>query len=104
MIVYFISLSIMTMIELKVSYVAGSFNSGSLTIKSIVISSYSDSGTGANCICLYLACLADLFCWYWIHSLIYCSTRARSLGAVYPRPRSSIVLDTPGYPYSRLSW
>ena len=37
--------TIITIIKSKISYVARSFNSSSLTIKSIVISSYSESST-----------------------------------------------------------
>ena len=86
----------MTIIKLKVSYVAGSFNSSSLTIKSIVILSYSDSGTGVNYICLYLVYLIDLFYWQYIYSLIYCLIYVQSFSAAYSYPRSSIVLDTLG--------
>ena len=92
--VYFVSLSIITIIELKVSYITGSFKSSSLTIKSIIILSHSNSSTGANYICLYLVCRTILFCWQYIYSLIYCLMCARSFGAAYLRPRSSIILDT----------
>ena len=48
MIVYFINLSTITIIKLKVSYIAGSFNSSNLTIMSIIILFYSESRTSIN--------------------------------------------------------
>ena len=60
--VYFISLSMMTMIVLYTSAVVGSLDFGNLVMKSIVTSSYSVFSTGANYIFLYGLCLADLFC------------------------------------------
>ena len=56
-----ISLSIITIIKLKVSYIARSIKGSNLTIKSIIISSYSNSSTGANYIYLYLVYRAALF-------------------------------------------
>ena len=72
----------MTIIELKVSYIARSFDSGNLTIKSIIILSYSKSRTGINYIYLYLVYLADLFYWHWIYSLIYYSTYIYNFGTI----------------------
>ena len=59
--VYFISLSTITIIELQLMSVVRSFDFSSLTIKSIVMSSYSVVSTVANLISLYFACRADLF-------------------------------------------
>ena len=61
MMVYFVSLSMITMMALYTSAVIGSLDFGNLVIKSIVTSSYGVFGTGANCIFLYSLCLADLF-------------------------------------------
>ena len=60
--VYFISLSTMTMIASYTSAVVRSLDFGNLVIKSIIISSHGVFGTGANCIFLYSLYLADLFC------------------------------------------
>ena len=61
-IVYFISLSIITIIVLYTSTVIRSLDFGNLVIKSIITLSYSVFSTGANCIFLYSLYLADLFC------------------------------------------
>jgi len=61
MIAYFINLSIITIIELKVLPVTGSFDFSSLITKSIITSFHGVSGTSANCIYLYLTWRADLF-------------------------------------------
>ena len=61
MMVYFISLSIITIMALYTSTVIRSLDFGNLVIKFIMISSYSVFGIGVNCIFLYSLCLADLF-------------------------------------------
>ena len=62
MIMYFISLSTITIIVLYTSAVIRSLDFNNLVMKSIIISSYSVFGTGANCIFPYSLYLADLFC------------------------------------------
>ena len=58
---YFISLSIITIIALYTSVIIRSLDFSNLVIKSIIISSYSVFSTGANYIFLYNLYLADLF-------------------------------------------
>ena len=61
-IVYFINLSIITIIVLYTSAVVRSLDFSDLVIKSIIISSYSVFDIGVNYIFLYSLCLADLSC------------------------------------------
>ena len=60
--VYFVSLSTITMIASYTSAVIRSLDFGNLVMKSIITSSHSVFGTGANYIFPYSLCLADLFC------------------------------------------
>ena len=60
--VYFISLSMMTMMVLYTSAVVGSLDFGNLVMKSIITLSYGVFSIGANCMFLYGLYLADLFC------------------------------------------
>ncbi len=62
MIVYFVNLSIITIIKSKISFVTRSLNFNILIIKSIITSFYNISRTGVNYIYLYLAWRIDLFC------------------------------------------
>ena len=62
MMVYFVSLSMITIIALYTSAIVGSLDFGNLVMKSIVISSHGVFGTGVNCMFPYGLCLADLFC------------------------------------------
>ena len=59
---YFVSLSIITIIVLYTSVVVGSLDFGNLVIKSIIISSYGVFGTGANYVFPYSLYLTNLFC------------------------------------------
>ena len=61
MIVYFISLSTMTIIVLYTSAIIKSLDFSNLVMKSIVTLSYSVFSTSANCIFLYSLYLTDLF-------------------------------------------
>ena len=58
---YFISLSIITIIILYTSTIIRSLDFSNLVIKSIITSSYGVFSTGVNCIFLYSLYLADLF-------------------------------------------
>ena len=60
--VYFVSLFIMTMMALYTSAIIGSLDFSNLVMKSIIILSYGVFSTGANCIFLYSLYLTDLFC------------------------------------------
>ena len=62
MMVYFVSLSIITIMALYTSVIIGSLDFGNLVMKSIVTLSHGVFGTGANYMFLYGLCLADLFC------------------------------------------
>ena len=94
----------MTIIASYTSVVVGSLDFSNLVIKSIVTSSQGVSGTGANCIFPYGLCLADLFYWQLIHSLMYCITCCLSPGALQFLAISSMVLATPGCPCCGSSW
>ena len=86
------------MIASYTSVVVGSLDFGNLVIKSIVTSSQGVFGTGTNCIFPYGLCLADLFCWQLMYSLMYCTTYCLSPGALQFLAMSSMVLVTPGCP------
>ena len=59
--VYFVSLSIITIIALYTSAIIGSLDFSNLVMKSIIILSYSVFGTSVNYIFPYSLCLTNLF-------------------------------------------
>ena len=62
MMVYFVSLSMMTMMASYTSTIIGSLDFSNLVMKSIITSSHGVFSTGANCMFPYSLYLADLFC------------------------------------------
>ena len=101
---YFVSLSTTTRIKSYFSLVTRCANFSSLTIKSIVISSYSVSVTSINCIWLYFLCLNTLFYWYCTHFLMYSTTLSRSFSRAYDLSNISSVFVTPRCPCRGSLW
>src|SRR3982074_2723675 len=71
---YFISLSVMTKIESYMTFVIGSLESGSLTIKSKAINFHAPCGVGGDLRSPYGACLFDFDLLQMLHSKTTFST------------------------------
>ena len=64
---YLINLSTMTIIELYIIEVMGSFDLNNFVMKSIVISFHGTSGRGITVVCLYVVYIIYLLCWHYMH-------------------------------------